>query len=101
MLRDLTIKQFHKGLLEKKFSVTEIVSDALKNIEKNDKRLNVFLSVFADESKKKAKELDLVEDKSSPLFGVPVAIKDNMLIKGTRMTAGSKILEKYVSSYNA
>ena len=100
MMHDLTIKKFHEGLLKKEFSVTDIVSESIKQIEKENGRLNVFLDVFADEAKKKARELD-DETPKTPLFGVPMAIKDNILIRGTRMTAGSKILETYESAYDA
>jgi aspartyl-tRNA(Asn)/glutamyl-tRNA(Gln) amidotransferase subunit A len=103
MLRDLTIKKFHKGILAKEFSVSEIVSESLDAIEKENPQLNAFLSVFADEARAQARELDAAEDasKSPMLYGVPLAIKDNILIRGTRMTAASKILENYASSYNA
>lgn len=103
MLENLTIKQFHNGIIEKKFSVAEIISESLERIEKENGGLHAFLSVFSDEAKKKARELDAadISEKKSPLFGAPLAIKDNILIQGTRMTAASKILENYISSYDA
>lgn len=84
---------------------TAVVAAALAVIESVDGELNAFLEVYAAKAtadaalataRYVAKEANL-----PPLLGVPVAIKNNILIKGERATAGSKILEHYVASYDA
>lgn len=103
MLEELTITQFHRGIIEKRFSILEIVTDALSRIKKENESLHAFLSVFSDEAKQKARELDAGFDmhRASVLYGVPMAIKDNMLISGTRTTAGSRTLQEYIAPYTA
>ena len=60
-----------------------------------NKKLNAYLSVFT-------KPITNYQfPVTGPLAGIPTAIKDNMLISGTVATAGSKILENYVSAYDA
>jgi aspartyl-tRNA(Asn)/glutamyl-tRNA(Gln) amidotransferase subunit A len=98
-------------LIDKKITVTELVSYYLKNIENKNKDLNIFLEVFTDVLEN-AKKLDMeIYNKSADdikvileakkLFGVPVAVKDNILIKGKIASGASKILENYVASYDA
>lgn len=105
------IQEFHTQLIDKKITVTELVSYYLKNIENKNKDLNIYLEVFED-AIENAKQLDAeLENKSADeikklleekkLFGVPVALKDNILIKGKIASASSKILENYVASYDA
>lgn len=105
------IQEFHSKLIEKKITVTELVSYYLKNIEEKNKDLNIYLEVFDDvlenakkcdaelENKTSDEIIKIFEDKK--LFGVPVAVKDNILIKGKIASASSKYLENYVASYDA
>jgi len=102
------IQEFHSQLADKKITVSELVSQYLKNIENKNKDLNIYLEVF-DDALTIAKQYDAeLENKSieeilkeRPLFGVPVAVKDNILIKGKIASASSKILENYVATYDA
>ncbi len=100
----LTIQETLKGLGAKEFSCSELVNFYLKRIEKENKKLNAFLSVFEAEAKFRAKEIDQkIKNKVhlGRLAGLPLAIKDNILIKGKICTAGSKILENYRAAYDA
>lgn len=101
-LKNLTIKEARKLLDSKQLSVVELVNFYLKNIEEKNKELNVYLEVFDDvlEQAKRAQEMiDGGEAKS--LTGIPLAIKDNILIKGKKVSAASKILENYTAVYDA
>ncbi len=100
----LTIKKIRKGLIDKKFSCEEIVKAYLDNIQKLDKEINAFIAVFDKQAIEQAKEVDKLISKGKTLpalGGVPLAIKDNMLVKGQRCTAGSKILDNYIAPYDA
>ncbi len=103
-LSELTIKELHKGLSEKRFSAREVADEFLRSIDVHDGDVKAYLSVFSDEARKTADVVDrkiASGEQVSEMAGVPVALKDNMLVQGTKTTAASKILENYVASYDA
>jgi len=103
-LHNLTIKKFHKGLLNKEFSALEMTQGFYNWIEKRDKEVGAYLSLNKDSAVKQAEAADIKIAKGEPagaLAGVPLAIKDNLLIEGLPATAGSKILKDYIASYDA
>lgn len=103
-LSGLTIKKIHQGLINKEFSDLELVESYLNRIEKKDKKIHSFLSVYKNKAINKAKKVDEKisrGEKISLLEGVPISIKDIILVEGMKCTAGSKILENYVAPYNA
>ena len=102
-LKDLTITQIHKGLKSKEFSSVEITKNYLKEIKKQDKEINAYLSTTEDLALSQAGEADkkIALGNFSKLTGVPCAIKDNILVEGQNCTAASKILENYVAPYDA
>jgi len=103
-LISLTIKQIHEGLKSKDFSAEELVDAFVGRIEKEDKEIHAFLEVFADSAKEAAALIDnkiKAGEKIGYLEGVPTAIKDNILIKGRKCTAASKILENFIAPYDA
>ncbi len=82
-------------------SVTEA---ALSRIEALNPRLNAFLTVTADTALAQADETDArvrSGEPLRPLDGIPVAIKDNLVLEGVRTTCGSRILEHYRPPYTA
>lgn len=103
-LKELTIKKFQEGLLGGKFSAKEVMEETLKNIESYDKEIHAYLSLRKEKALEEASNIDSqLKDGIvlSPLAGVPMAIKDNILIEGGPATAASKILKDYVSAYDA
>ena len=103
-LNQLTIKTIHKGLLKKEFSAKEISQAYLDNIESKNKDIFAYLRVAAKEALEQAEKIDqLISQKQniSILAGIPLAIKDNILVEGLPCTAGSKILENYIAPYDA
>lgn len=96
-----SIKKIAQSLSAKEFSCKELVEGYLKTIEEKDKDLNSYLNLFSDRALKQAEEVDLLEKKPSFLTGVPLAVKDNILVKGEVTTAGSRILENYKAPYSA
>jgi len=100
-LENLTIKKARENLKAKEFSARELTVASLDAIKEKDGDINAFLEVFndvleqADEADRKIKAgINL------PLLGIPVAIKDNMLMEGKRSSAGSKILEGFIAPYD-
>ena len=103
-LDNLTIKRFHDGLVNKEFTALDVVTDFYKSIAQKDKEIGAYLSLQKDVALKQAELIDIAVAKGENvgmLAGVPLAIKDNMLIEGAPATAGSKILENYKATYDA
>ncbi len=104
ILRDLTIKSFHEGLVAKKFKALEITQAIFGHIKESDGKIGAYLNTLEEDAVKEAETADIAVAKNEnigQLAGVPLAIKDNILIKESRATAGSKILENYIASYDA
>ncbi len=101
-LKDLTIKKARQALDAKEFSAVDLAKAYLAEIEKKNKELNAYLEVYDDvlEQAKKADDM-ITKGESHPLLGIPLAVKDNILIEGKKASAASKILENYVASYDA
>jgi aspartyl-tRNA(Asn)/glutamyl-tRNA(Gln) amidotransferase subunit A len=78
-----------------------VCRSALDRIAADNSRLHAFHLVMADRALERARALDRAGRPAGPLHGVPVALKDNLAVRGGVTTAGSKILETYVSPYDA
>lgn len=103
-LQNLTIKQFHQGLLNKDFSAFEITKSLFDRIEKKDAEINAYLRLTKGLALSQAKmvDADLAEKKELPILaGAPLAIKDNILIEDEQAAAASKILANYRAAYDA
>lgn len=100
--KNLTIKEARKLLDSKSLSVKELVEYYLKNIEIKNKEINAYLEVFDDIKNQTKVAQDMIDkNKSKPLTGIPIAIKDNILIKGRKVSAASKMLENYRAIYDS
>jgi len=101
-IKKITIEQASEMLKKGEVTSFDLTNACLKNIEAENKNLNVFLEVFSDalEQAKKADEM-IKAGKGKKLTGIPIAIKDNILITGRKVSAGSKMLENYTASYDA
>ena len=103
-LHELTIKKFHDGLLNKEFSALEVTQAYFRRIKEHDKEIGAYLSLAEESATRDASAVDvaLAEGETlGALAGVPLAIKDCILIKDLPATAGSKILENYTAAYDA
>lgn len=98
----LTIQEAQKLLSEKKITSRELCEAILKKIEEKEKDIHAYVEVFSDVLLQ-ADEADRKRGKgdTSPLLGIPLAIKDNILIEGRLASASSKILEHYKATYSA
>ena len=103
-IQSLTINSFHTGLLKKKFSAREVAEAFFSAIAKRDGELNSYLRLRKEQALAEAYAVDAVVKSGGALHllaGVPMAIKDTILIKGEITSAASKILSKHKAAYDA
>ena len=99
-----TAKEQRDALLKKEISSLELVNATYENIEKYDKTIGAYNSLCKEQALETAKTVDekIAKGEEIPLLaGIPLALKDNINYKGYKTTASSKILENFVSPYDA
>ena len=107
-LNELTVKEALEGLKQGDFTSKELVVDCFSAIESKDPEIKAFITLIKENALIGAKKADdLISEKGTsafknmPLLGVPYACKDNYCTKGTKTTAGSKILENFEPPYES
>ena len=96
---DLTITEIHELLKDKQIKPIDLVNECFERIE-NNKDLNAFITLNKEEAIKRAKELENKEV-DNILFGIPIAVKDNIVTKDLKTTCASHMLENFMPIYNA
>ncbi|MGH9504663.1 MAG: Asp-tRNA(Asn)/Glu-tRNA(Gln) amidotransferase subunit GatA [Terriglobales bacterium] len=99
----LTIDAARSAVQERKISAAALAETFYAKIESDDPKIGAFLTLSKERALVKAAEIDGLATKGEklpPLGGVPVGIKDVMVTRGVRTTAGSKILGNYVPPYD-
>jgi aspartyl-tRNA(Asn)/glutamyl-tRNA(Gln) amidotransferase subunit A len=98
-----SITQLAAGLRAKKFSSVELVRAYLQRIEAGQAVLNAFISVTASQALEAAAaaDRDIAAGRGGPLAGVPIGHKDLFCTAGVRTTCGSRMLDNFVSPYDA
>jgi aspartyl-tRNA(Asn)/glutamyl-tRNA(Gln) amidotransferase subunit A len=96
-----TIAQLAQGLKDKEFSSVEITQHYLERIKKSD--LNAFITLTDELAMKQAQTADdkIAAGTSNILTGIPYAHKDIFCTKGVKTSAGSKMLDNFISPYDA
>lgn len=97
-----SLTEVREALEKKELSIPELVSHYLQKIE-DEKPLNAFLEVFDEEAKTRALEIQKSweEGKAGKLAGMVIGVKDNICIKGHKVSAASHILEGFESLFSA
>lgn len=103
LLKKTAVEQ-HKALINKEISALELTKASIERIEKLDSTLGTFNSTTFDSAIETAKKVDekIAKGEDIPMLaGIPTALKDNMNMIGSKTTCSSKILENFVSPYDA
>ncbi len=99
----LTAHEAHEKLREKEFSAVDLTQSVLERIEAVESKVNAYITTTPELALEQAKDADrrYANGTATPLTGIPVGVKDLIVTKGTRTTAGSKILENFIPPYDS
>jgi aspartyl-tRNA(Asn)/glutamyl-tRNA(Gln) amidotransferase subunit A len=102
-LSSLTIDAARSAIQERKITAASLAEAHYAKIESDNPKIGAFLTLSKERALAKAAEIDALAvkgEKLPPLAGVPIGIKDVMVTRGVRSTAGSKILGNYIPPYD-
>ncbi|MBQ9280259.1 MAG: Asp-tRNA(Asn)/Glu-tRNA(Gln) amidotransferase subunit GatA [Clostridia bacterium] len=106
-MRDLTAYKAHelnKMYQNKEVTVPEVIKAYIEKIKRDDGAIKAYITLCEDSALKRAEEIQARFDageKMGPLAGIPIAVKDNICTKGIKTTCASKMLENFISPYDA
>ncbi len=98
----MTIKEIHEAYKSGDLTISEVVDRIFENIKNRENEINAYITLYEDEARERAVELEknFGPDRSF-LYGIPIAVKDNISTKDMDTTCGSRILLGFRPPYNA
>lgn len=103
-LYELTVHELKEKLEKKEITAEEITQSYVDRMAEKEKDVKAFVTTTEEQALQNAKKMDEKRakgEKVSPFAGIPIGIKDNICTKGVRTTCSSKMLENFVSPYDA
>ena len=102
-ITEITVHELQEKLKNKEINVSDITKAYISRIDEKEKDVQAFVTVLKEEALKKSEEVQAQFDnrENNALAGIPIGIKDNINTKGIRTTCSSKMLENFISPYNA
>ena len=102
-LHSLTLHELHDKLKKKEITSAELTESVFQRISSTEDRLHSFITLCREGAHAEAKRADELLGKdapSSPLLGIPIALKDLFLTQGTLTSCASKILGRFIAPYD-
>lgn len=103
-LEKMTALELAEKIKQRQISVLDGVKTVFAAIEKKENRIHAYLDIYKKEAYARARQVEkgIAEGiYTGPLAGVPIAVKDNICVKGKKTTCASRMLENFVPSYQA
>lgn len=101
---EMTAHEIREKYENKELKVIDVVKAFFEKIRKDDEKIGAFITLCEEEALKEAENVQAMYDngeKMGPLAGIPIAVKDNICTNGVKTTCASKMLENFVSPYDA
>lgn len=101
---EMTAHEIREKYENKELKVVDVVKAFFEKIKVDDEKIKSYITLCEDDALKEAESVQAMYDngeKMGPLAGIPIAIKDNICTKGIKTTCASKMLENFVSPYDA
>ena len=103
-ITELTVHELQQKLKGKELTIAEILESYCNRINEKEPEVEAFVTTYLEEAKAEAQKVQEKLDNGEDLgeyAGIPIGIKDNLCMKGTKTTCSSKMLENFVSPYDA
>ena len=103
-LSQMTALELSRNIRGKKICVSDSVESVFHQIRKKEKKIHAYLDLYEEDAYKRAEQVQKGIEQgiyTGPLAGVPIAVKDNICIRGKKTTCASGILENFIPTYQA
>ena len=103
-ITELTVHELQQKLKRKELTIAEILESYCNRINEKEPEVEAFVTTYLEEAKAETQKVQEKLDNGEDLgeyAGIPIGIKDNLCMKGTKTTCASKMLENFVSPYDA
>lgn len=99
----LTAHEAQALLRRREISAVELTESVLRRIEEVEPKVHAYITITAELALEQAREADerFAAGTATPLTGIPVAVKDAIITRGVRTTAGSRMLENFIPPYDS